>query len=141
MSLATLRIVFAVILIAHGIGHYMGVLSSFNVKMSPSQSSTSKLLDPLLGESFSRVLCFVLHLLPLVGFLAAGWALLGWLVPQDWWIPLAVISAVLSMLALVFYWNGLAFAFNKVGAVLVNLAVLICLLLLKWPPGLINRAS
>jgi hypothetical protein len=97
-------------------------------------SSRSWLLTGLLGDTVSRVLCAVLYLAGLVGFLGAALALLGWGVPHDWWRTLAVASSVISLVALLLYWDALIFLFpHKVGALAVNVATLVCLLVLSWP--------
>jgi hypothetical protein len=76
----------------------------------------------------------VLYLAGLVGFLGAALALLGWGVPHDWWRTLAVASSVISLVALLLYWDALIFLFpHKVGALAVNVATLVCLLVLSWP--------
>jgi hypothetical protein len=45
-----------------------------------------------------------------------------------------VVSAVISLVAILLYWNALILLFpHKIGALAVNIAVLICLLALNWP--------
>jgi hypothetical protein len=139
MSTSTLRIAIAVILIAHGVGHYMGMLSTLGVKLSRTSSPDSWLFTNLLGDKGSRAIGFIIWLLALLGFIGAGLALLGLLIPQAWWQPLAVISAIISLVGLIFFWNAFAMFFNKLGAVGVNVAVLISLLFLRWPPDLVNK--
>jgi hypothetical protein len=47
---------------------------------------------------------------------------------------LATVSALISLVALLLYWNALIFFFpHKVGALAVNIATLVCLLVLNWP--------
>jgi len=47
---------------------------------------------------------------------------------------LAVVSAVVSLVAVALFWNALVALFpNRVGALGVDIAVLVCLLLLNWP--------
>ena len=82
----------------------------------------------------SRILSIILFLVALVGFVASALALLGWVVPHDWWRTLAVVSAVISIVTIVLFWNAfVAFFPNKVGALGVDIAVLVCLLVLNWP--------
>jgi hypothetical protein len=97
------------------------------------------LFTNLLGDKGSRAIGFIIWLLALLGFIGAGLALLGLLIPQAWWQPLAVISAIISLVGLIFFWNAFAMFFNKLGAVGVNVAVLISLLFLRWPPDLVNK--
>jgi hypothetical protein len=75
-----------------------------------------------------------LYLAALIGFIGAALALLGWVVPHDWWRMLAVVSAVVSLIAVVLFWDALIALFpHKVGALAVNIATLVCLLVLNWP--------
>jgi len=139
MSDSTIRLISAIILIFHGVGHYMGITAAFGIKLTPRMSGDSPLLTGLLGTQAAKIVCLILFALAFIGFISAGFSLLGWLIPPTWWLKLAVVSAVFSMLGLVFYWNAMAFFFNKFGAVLINAAVLICLVVLRWPKGLFQR--
>ena len=41
-----------------------------------------------------------------LGFLAAAFALIGWIVPEDWWLPLVIIAAIVSAMLYVLYFGG-----------------------------------
>jgi len=134
MSGMTLRIIIAVVLFIHGIGHSMGVMPALRLGDVTGWNSRSWLLTPLIGETASRVLSAVLFLVALVGFIGSALALMGWLVPHEWWRPLAVVSAVISLVTVALFWNAFVALFpNKVGALGVDLATLVCLLVLNWP--------
>jgi hypothetical protein len=142
MSGTVLRAIIALVFVVHGVGHAMGIIPALGLinTQGSSQgwlknwSSHSWLLTNLLGEAVSRILCVVLYGAALIGFLGATLALLGWGIPHDWWRTLASISAILSLIALLLFWNALIFFFpHKVGALGVNIATLICLLVLAWP--------
>jgi hypothetical protein len=135
MSVSTLHIVFAIVLIAHGIGHALGLMAVFGIRLSKTHSPGSWLLTGLLGETVSRIIGFLIWTLALVGFLGAGMGLLGWLVPTDWWQPLAVGAAILSLMGLFLFWNGFPFFFpNKVGVFVVDVATILSPHWLGWPP-------
>lgn len=134
MSGMTLRIIIAGLLFVHGIGHVMGILPALQMADVKGWNSHSWLLTPILGETVSRILSIVLFGAAIVGFVASALALLGWLVPHDWWRTLAIVFAVVSILTIVLYWNAfVAFFPNKVGALGVDIAILVCLLWLNWP--------
>jgi hypothetical protein len=142
MSGSVLRAIIALVFAFHGVGHAMGIIPALgivNVAGSgqgwlKNWSSRSWLLTNLLGDTVSRILCVVLYGLALIGFIGATLALLGWVLPHDWWRTLAVASAVISLAALLLFWNALIFLFpHKVGALAVNVATLVCLLALSWP--------
>lgn len=133
MNPTTLRwIVFGVLLV-HGIGHTQGVLAGLGVSSTETWHGKSWMLTGPLGESTSRTLGLIIYSACTVGFIAAGLGVMGWLVPNDWWRTLALVSAVISLIGLILYWHSLVALFNKIGALGVNLAVLIGLLLLTWP--------
>lgn len=134
MSPTALRIIIAAVLFIHGIGHFMGVIPAMQLVNVKGWNSRSWLLTPLIGEATSRVLSAVLFMVALVGFIASAMALLGWLVPHEWWQTLAIVSAVLSLITIVLFWNAFVSLIpNKVGALGVDIAVLVCLLMLNWP--------
>jgi hypothetical protein len=134
MSGVTLRIIIAAILFIHGIGHFMGVMPAMRLVEVTGWNSRSWLLTPLIGETASRILSVVLFLAALVGFVAATLALVGWLVPHESWRTLAVVSAVISIVTIALFWNAFVSLIpNKVGALGVDIAVLVCLLALNWP--------
>jgi len=134
MSGSTLRVVLVVVLLIHGVGHFMGVVPALRLVEVKGWNSHSWLLSGPLGEDGARILSIFLFLLALIGFIAAGLALGGWLVPHAWWRGLAIGSAILSLVTIVLFWQAFVVFFpNKVGALGVDIAVLICLLWRNWP--------
>jgi len=142
MSPKTLRFLIAGVLSFHGIGHLMGVIAGLNLLKVDASSpawrkgwnSHSWLLSGLLGDVVSRVVCIVLFAAAFASAIAAALGMLDWLVPHEAWRTLAIGSAVISLVALVLYWNGLMLVFpHKVGAIGVDIATLVCLLWLSWP--------
>ena len=142
MSGTVLRAIVAFVIAFHGLGHAMGIIPALGIVNTEGASqgwlqkwsSHSWLLTNLLGNTVSGILCVVLYGAALIGFLSAALALLGWGIPHDWWRTLALASAVVSLVALLLFWNALIFFFpHKVGALAINIATLICLLALNWP--------
>jgi hypothetical protein len=142
MSGSTLRFVIAGVLFFHGIGHLMGVIPALGlIRISDSSpgafrnwSSRSWLLTNLLGNTAASVVCGLLFAIAFVCTIGAGLSLLGWLVPHQGWRTLAVVSAVVSLVAIALYWNALMLLFpHKVGALSVDIAILVCLLVANWP--------
>jgi len=134
MSGTTLRIIIAFVLFVHGAGHSMGVLAAVGLSSIDTWNPRSWLLTNILGDTLSRIICIILFAAALVGFVAAALGLMGWVVPHDLWRTLALVSAVVSLIAIILFWNAfVAFFPNKVGAIAVNVAVLVCLLWLNWP--------
>lgn len=134
MSPTTLRIIIGLVLLVHGIGHIMAFFPALNISSTDTWHHRSWLLTPLIGDTASRVISLILFGAAFVGFIAAALGLFGWLVPDDLWRTLAVVSAVISLVALVLFWNSFATLFpNKIGAIAVDIAVLVSLLVLNWP--------
>lgn len=125
--------IIAIVFFIHGIGHIMCIMPALGMNISPTWNSNSWLLTDLLGQRVTDVVAVIIWLLVVIGFLLAALALLGWGVPHEWWRPLAVGSAVISLIGIVLFWNAFAAWFNKAGAITVDLAVLIGLLVLQWP--------
>ena len=125
MSAATIRIITGAVLILHGIGHAMALFPALNIASTENWHFRSWLLTGLLGEPLSRAFVVILFGAAMVGFIAAGLGVLGWLVPHSAWQSLAIVSAIISMVALALFWNAFVTLFpNKIGAILVNVAAL-----------------
>jgi hypothetical protein len=134
MSGTALRVVIGAVLFIHGIGHFVGIMPALRLVNVKGWNSRSWLLTPLIGEAASRILSIILFLVALVGFVASALALLDWLVPHEWWRTLAIVSAAISIVTIVSFWNAFPSLFpNKVGALGVDIAALVCLLVLNWP--------
>ena len=142
MTPTILRIIIAGVLAFHGVGHAMGIIPALQLRFFQNQtgawaqnwSSHSWLMTPLLGDTASRIISIILFAVPLIGFTAAALGLMGWLVPHEWWRTLAIGSAVISLVALALFWNAFIYLFpHKVGAIAVNVAVLVGLLWANWP--------
>jgi hypothetical protein len=134
MSNQTLRTIIALALIIHGIGHWMGILTATQVIKTDTWHARSWLLTDPLGDSTARMIALALWVITFVGFLAAGAGAWGFDPTQGSWRTIAVVSAVLSLIALALFWNSFAVLFpNKVGAIAVNVATLVAILLRDWP--------
>ena len=139
MLTSTLRIIIAIVLSAHGIGHVLGLLAALGIKPTPSHLARSWLLTNLLGAATSRVLVFVIFLAATLGFVSAGLGMFDWLVPGSMWQQLAIGSSVLSLMGLTLFLNAFPSIFpNWIGANAVNVAVLVSLLWLRWPPEIVG---
>jgi hypothetical protein len=129
MSTSTIRIITVLVLIIHGIGHALAFFPALNIFSTDKWHYRSWLLSGFLGDTISRALVMILFGAALIGFIAAGLGLLGWLVPHSAWQTLAIISALISLIALGLFWNSFAALFpNKIGAIVVDVATLWALL-------------
>jgi hypothetical protein len=122
-----LRIVIVLVLGAHGIGHLIGVAGGW-FNSAWGGSNTSWLLTPPLGRA-TGVLEGALWLLPGIGFVLAAGLLLG---GSELWRPLALASAAVSLIVIALFPGQLPLG-STVGAVAVDVAVILGLLIFSWP--------
>jgi hypothetical protein len=129
-----LKIVIALVLLGHGIGHSTGLLQAFKVaNVNPQWHGESWILTGLTGATVTQVIGTVLWTAAMVGFAALAGVVVGWL-PASWWEPLALGSALISLVGLLFF--PVAFpVFSTIGAVVVNVAVLGAVLWYHWTPS------
>jgi len=134
MSPRVIQIAVPIVLILHGVGHVMGVLTATGAVGTDAWHSRSWLLTDLLGDSTARMIASVLWIVTVVGFIAAGAGAFGWSATAGSWRTIAVVMAVVSLVTLALYWNAFASLFpNKIGSIAVNLAVLYGVLIAHWP--------
>lgn len=70
----------------------------------------------------------------LLGFIVTAFSFWGVLLPSEWWRPVGVTSALVSLAGIALF-AGTWPVFNTIAAVAVNVAVLVAVLLLDWPPA------
>jgi hypothetical protein len=86
----------------------------------------------LLGVEPARLLASLLLVLAALGFITGG---LGLFIRQGWWRPVAAGTAVFSAILFIILWDGKFQAWQDKGGIgiLIDLAILVAVLLLKWP--------
>jgi hypothetical protein len=132
----TVRILVGLAVLVHGIGHVMGWFPIFgwSEKSGVGWKPDSWLLTRSIGLPASKVLGFLIWTSAAVMAIMAGLAALGWLVPVAWFKDLAVWSSAVSLGGLFLFPNAFATTFNKLGAIAVDLILLVSLLWVEWPP-------
>jgi len=126
---ATVRLLVAIVLVAHGLGHALGLLPALGFRLSEGHAPGSWLLSGLMGDGRARLLGALCWLASGTAFVGAGVALGGWGLSRDHWTMLASAAAVVSLATVLLFWNGLPFFFpNKVGAILIDVLVLVSVL-------------
>jgi hypothetical protein len=128
-----LRIVLALVLFAHAVGHILGPLQLLGISNVKSAWQGDTWLLSGLGPTLNQVLGVVLWSVAMAGFLAIAALVMNWL-PADWWAPLAIGSAVLSLVSVVLFPGALP-TLSLVGAVAVDLIVLLAVVWLHWTPA------
>jgi hypothetical protein len=120
-----IRIIVALILIAHGLGHSMGVLAAWTTVPSGLSNRPWLFSGGVLADSATGRVWSLLWLAALVVTTVGG---AGLLLHADWWRTVAVAGAILSLVAIV-PWLPAMPAGSAFGAVGVDVLVLALLLL------------
>lgn len=119
------RWVIGLVLLAHGVGHTLGVIPLFQDEPVEGWNLRSWLLTDALGEALSKGVAAVLFIACTVVFVLAGLSVLGWGIPENWWKPLATAGAIASAAGVILFWNAFpALVPNKMGALAVNIIIL-----------------
>jgi hypothetical protein len=136
MSAQTTRLLIAGVLFLHGIAH-LGALAALLVNRRGHDTdgwrSAHSWLLPSLNLAAATIVASAFWVLSAIGFVAAAMSLWGVLVPGDLWRQLAVASSIVSGTGIVFF-LGTWPVFNTTAGLGVNIAVIVALLWLSWPP-------
>jgi len=131
-----LRIILGVFIIAHGLVHTILAIAPnpADPEAKPGAFFTTverSWLLPQLGLSTSAVqwIGVILVAASTVGFVLAGVGILGVPGLVTVWRTVAIISACSSLLLLIIFWHP----WLPIG-VLIDIAILVALLWVKWPP-------
>jgi hypothetical protein len=129
------RIIFGVFMVLHGLVHllYFGQSQRlFELQPGMVWPDGSWAFSRLLGDEATRILASISYVLAAIGFIAGG---IGILVSQAWWRPVVVASAAFSAVIIILFWDGKVQMLDDKGGIglLINLAILVALLVLRWP--------
>jgi hypothetical protein len=116
-----LKVVVVVVLMAHALGHVMAPQSAFVPPGAFPGTATSLVGSGLTITSSAGKALSLLWLIPVAGFLLGTY---GLSTGQEWWRPVLIASAVLSIVAVLPWWNVMP-RFSYLGALAVDLVVLI----------------
>ena len=129
-----IKVVIAAVLLAHGIGHSMGLLQVFRVAViNPQWHGESWLLTGPAGPALSQAIGVSIWTMAVAGFAAVVAVLVGWL-PGAWWQPLAIGSALVSLVGLFLFPTAFP-TLSTLGALAVDVAVLAAVLWSRWVPS------
>ncbi|HET7235428.1 MAG TPA: hypothetical protein VFK59_03240 [Actinomycetota bacterium] len=123
--MGVLRLLFAMFLILHGLGHAIWFMGAW-VPVGETRFREPWLFsEGVTIESPAGKVIGLLALVTTVGFVAAGWGLLG---REDWWRATAIASAVLSLIVVVPWWRSSP-GTTSINATLADVAILLVALL------------
>lgn len=128
------KVVIALVLLAHGLGHSMGLLQIAKVAVvNPQWSGDSWLLTGPFGVTGSHIVGGIVWTVAIVGFATLAAVVMGWL-PVAWFQPLAVGSAVVSLAGLVLFPAAFP-TFSTIGAFLIDALLLAATVWYGWVPA------
>lgn len=133
-----LELLIGLFIVLHGLVHlfYFGQSRRlFELQTGMVWPDGSWAFSKRLGNETTRMLASTSCILAAIGFVAGS---IGLLTGQTWGSPVVVGSAVLSTIIFILFWDGNWQKWNDKGGVgiLINLAILVALLKLRWPSRL-----
>lgn len=137
MSDQTIRLIAAGVLLVHGLGHGGALAALAWIRLRPGTPTGGWLaarswLAPSLPVDTASAIASACWVVVLVGFVIAAMSFWGVVVPGAVWRPLAVASAIVSTVGVLFFLGTWPMNYT-VAALGVNVAVLVAVLWLHWP--------
>jgi hypothetical protein len=138
MSDQTIKLIAAGVLLVHGLGHGGALGALIWIRFRPGTPTGGWLaarswLVPSLPGDTAATIASTFWIASMVGFVIAAMSFWGIVVPGGVWRPLAVASALVSIAGIAFFF-GTWPTFYTLAALGVNVAVLVAVLWLHWPP-------
>jgi hypothetical protein len=118
----------AIILLAHGVGHMLWLVTLLGMA-DWRQTSESWLITPRFGCYVTQAVGVIVWLGAIGAFLAAAF---GVFVAQDYWRTAAVIGAIISIIGLFLFWKNPP-SQPFISALAFDLITLAALLIFEWP--------
>jgi hypothetical protein len=131
-----LKLVLAVVVLAHGVGHLLFLGPSLRVVDWAAQTSHSWLLTGTLGDGPTRAIASAIWAVT-IGLFVVGVA--GYLAGTDWWRPAIVAGALVSAVGILLFWDGLPSS-SAIFALACDVLLLLTLLVANWSAAETGRA-
>ena len=123
------RLGLALVVFAHGVGHLLFLGPVLGLGNWADQTGDSWILTGTIGEPATRVIATVLWSAVIVLFVAG---VAGFLGATEWWRPVTIAAAGLSIVGIVAFWGGLASS-SAIFALIADVVILGALLIAHWP--------
>lgn len=144
MSTQTIQIIITAVLALHGIAFARGAYTLFVQWLSRSNHGWLPLRFlpyPSLSAPATAAIASFFWLLSTIGFIGSALGFWGTLVPGEYWRQLAIGGAIISTIGIILFsgiWPGAPSKsmsqLDTAIALVVNVAILVALLWLEWPP-------
>jgi hypothetical protein len=146
MSIQTIRSIIAFAILIHGLAHGRAFFSLLRDAAGAGKTIPVRFwLAPSLTPRVQALLAGVFWGLSTLVFIGAALSFWGVLLPAEWWRPLVIAGALISLLGSALFsgiWPGAPTrrmsTADTVISLLFNAAILFGLLLLNWPPAAYN---
>ena len=130
-----MRFIIGIFLVLHGLVHLLYAAHSQRLlELRPQMDwpDGSWAFSRLLGDEATRLLASISYVLAAIGFVAGS---MGLFAEQAWWRSMVVGSAAFSAAIVLLFWDGEKQRLADKGgiALLINGAILVALLILRWP--------
>ena len=119
-----------VLLVVHGIGHLLGVVASFRKSSSSNWNTNSWLLDKWTAPDTRRSIAACLFIFAALASITAALTSRGWIFEIYSSRTLAEVAAWTSLVSIMLFPNSLYNIFNRIAALLLNIAIIVALFLL-----------
>jgi hypothetical protein len=119
-----IKIAVLAVLIGHGLGHVMAPQAAFVPPGAFPRKAHAIIGSGLTIVSSAGKGLALLWLVPLAGFLIGTY---GLLTGQDWWRPVLAVASIASIMSVMPWW-GVMPTFSYLGAIAVDIAVLVGIL-------------
>lgn len=145
MSDQTIKIIITIAIVLHALAHGRAFLSLIRDALGSGTAKTIPVrfgLAPSLSRKAAASLASVFWFLATLGFFAAAWMFWSGAQPEEAWRQIAIAAAIISTLGSLLFsgiWPGAPTkqlsTLDTVISLVFNAAILIALVLLKWPPA------
>jgi hypothetical protein len=138
MSDQMIKLIAAGVLLVHGLGHGGALGALAWIRLRPGTPTGGWLaarswLVPSLAGDTATTIASAFWIVSLVGFVITAMSFWGVVIPGGVWRPLAVASAIVSTVGVVLFLGTWPMNYT-LAALGVNVAVLVAVLWLRWPP-------
>jgi hypothetical protein len=137
MTDQTIKLIAAGVLLVHGLGHGGALGALAWIRLRPGTptggwlAARSRLVPSIAGDAATTI-ASAFWMASLVGFVMAAMSFWGFVIPGDVWRPVAVASALVSIVGVVVFFGTWPMNYT-LAALGVNVAVLVAVLWLRWP--------
>lgn len=119
----------AIAVLAHGIGHVLFLVPAVGIANWADQTGHSWLLTSVVGDGPARAVAAFVWAAATLLFVAG---VAGFWTGQEWWRQVTIGAAIVSIVGIVLFWDGIATS-NAFLALAFDVAVLLALLWARWP--------